>query len=149
MSIVDYMIRKAFPDCNRVVAEIDGQDVSSAVYEELCCISKWLEKVQSMRSPVENASDEPFGETVQDPTCIPEESDGSETGEEGDEYEKTGPSTSAKQPGKPIFINLNFSKKSKKRPRVETAEASDTGSSPSKKKDDSSVSHGASNSGTT
>ena len=44
-------------------------------------------------SQVERASNEPFGETVQDPTYIPEESDGSETGEEGDEYEKTGPST--------------------------------------------------------
>ena len=134
MSIVDYMIRKAYPDRNRVVAEIDGQDVSSAVYEELCCVSKWLEKVQSLRWQVESAFDEPFGETVQDPTYIPEESDGSETGEEGDEYEKTGPSTSAKQPGKPISIKLNFSRKSKKRPKAETAEASDTASSPSKKK---------------
>ena len=134
MSIEDYMIRKAYPDRNRVVAEIDGQDVSSAVYEELCCVSKWLEKVQSLHSQVESASDEPFGETVQDPTYIPEESDGSETGEEGDEYEKTAPSTSAKQPGKLISINLNFSKKSKKRPKAETAEASDTASSPSKKK---------------
>ena len=116
------------------MAEIDGQDVSSAVYEGLCCISKWLEKVQSMHSQVESTSDEPFGETVQDPTYIPEESDGSETGEEGVEYEKTGPSTSAKQPGKPISIKLNFSRKSKKRPKAETAEASDTPSSPSKKK---------------
>ena len=61
----------------------------------------------------------------QDPTYIPEERD---------EYEKTGPSTSAKQPGKPISVKLNFSRKSKKRPRAETAQASDTASSPSKKK---------------
>ena len=44
MSIIDCMIKKAYPDCNRVVAEIDGEDISSTLYKELCCVSKWLGK---------------------------------------------------------------------------------------------------------
>ena len=63
ISIMDYMIRKAYPDHNRIVANIDGQDVSSAVCEDLFRVLKWLEKVQSLCSQVERASDKPFGET--------------------------------------------------------------------------------------
>ena len=49
---------------------------------------KMARKVQCLHSQVKSASDELFGETVQDPTYIPEESDNNETGEEeSDEYE--------------------------------------------------------------
>ena len=53
MSVIDYMARKFYPGSKKLSSEIDGQDVSSTLYEELRNIKEWLELVKSLHADVD------------------------------------------------------------------------------------------------
>ena len=120
MSIFEYMAGKYYPDSKKVNSQIDGQDVSSTLYEELRNIKDWLDRVKALHKQADKM-DENDSDTAKDPSYDPE---GCMTNSEGGESDskEPGPSTSGKKPLTSVAI-----KKSIKR-KVPVEESDDTDS---------------------
>ena len=92
---MDYMARKFHPDSKKLVCEIDGQDVSSSLYEDLHNIKERLKKVHALHIEHNNRED-PYEDTLLDPHYIDEYSV-MDTEELEEEEEEEGPSRSRKK----------------------------------------------------
>jgi len=67
MSVFEYMAGKYYPDSKKVNSQIDGQDVSSSLYEELRNIKDWLDRVKALHNQADNM-DENDSDTAKDPS---------------------------------------------------------------------------------
>ena len=126
MSIIDYMARKFYPDSKKVDGEIDGQDVSSTLFEELRNINEWLDKVKALHKQADEM-DVDDSDTVKDPSYDPE---GCTSNTKDDERgnEEPGPSTSGKKSLKSTATTKSRKEKEQKR---KDKESDDTNSEPS------------------
>lgn len=99
MSVIDYMARKFYPDLKKLGSEIDGQDVSSTLHEELRNIKEWLDTLKALHNQADKM-DEDDGDITEDPSYDPEGCT-TNTEEEESDNEEPRPSTSGKKPLKP------------------------------------------------
>ena len=120
LAVFDCLQRKRHPTREQFLPEIDGQDVSSTLFNELSEMEPWLKNVEALRKHQEELGDDSISDTETDPTFHPED-------EEEDEDEQT---TSAKRPlEEPVSPTSKRTKTTKT-----TTEESDTVSSTKKRR---------------
>lgn len=102
LAITDCLQRKGHPARERFVPDIDEQDVSSSLLEELRQMEPWLNKVASLRKFQEETEEDCMADVINDPTYHPEDEEGDKDKDDEKEEEEDDeePSTLAKRPMK-------------------------------------------------
>ena len=116
MSVFEYLVRKDYPDSKKVNSQVDGQDVSSTLHEELRNIKDWLDRVKDLHNQADNM-EENDSDTAKDPSYDPA---GCRTNSEVDESDsdEPGPSTM----GKKLLKSAAIKKSSKRKVSVEESD---------------------------
>ena len=78
LAITVCLQRKGHPARDRFVPDIDGQDVSSSLLEELRQMEPWLNKVASLREFQEETEEDCMADVINDPTNHPEDEEGAQ-----------------------------------------------------------------------